>query len=338
MSQIEFEQRVFSGRDLLMIMDSNMVQIGVGATKHIVKQLEDHHKEQPDLYRGFDYPDKRAVIYGHGASDPHVNIIKMDEARDALNKFLDDPMCPFNTEQRWSAEKAWEAALAFAFRTPADERREMSKQDVIEHAKQVCSCGHVRHGHNQAGGGCNQCECCVFATPPADRVVPQDERLIWGDDGELVRAGVDALMGHHPERGGSEREQAVAAVLKAFRSVRPFVSQDEAIALIVPIVERMEMVAKAVIHVLSPRSVPEIMAKLRTEFIVCYARGYPDPFKPIPNTLESACKFQEECGGVIKYRLVADWKEAPKDLVPYSGTVLLMEHPVVSPISFEGEQ
>lgn len=57
---------------------------------------------------------------------------------------------------------------------------------------------------------------------------------------------------------------------------------------------------------------------LREEFIVCYAPGYPDPFRPHPNTLEEARRFAAEhtfnhatntkAEPVIKTRLVSDWE------------------------------
>lgn len=57
--------------------------------------------------------------------------------------------------------------------------------------------------------------------------------------------------------------------------------------------------------------------RLREEFIVCYAPGYPDPFTPWPNTLENAIRFRDDHqrGGdgrtynpKIKRRLVSDWE------------------------------
>lgn len=47
---------------------------------------------------------------------------------------------------------------------------------------------------------------------------------LFGDLQPAVDAGVEALFGHHPERGGPEREQAVYAVLNAaIPSLRVFV-------------------------------------------------------------------------------------------------------------------
>lgn len=43
-----------------------------------------------------------------------------------------------------------------------------------------------------------------------------DEPL-WGEDAEAVRVGALALLGHHPERGGQERDQAVFTVIQAIR-------------------------------------------------------------------------------------------------------------------------
>jgi hypothetical protein len=58
---------------------------------------------------------------------------------------------------------------------------------------------------------------------------------------------------------------------------------------------------------------------LREEFIVCYAPGYPDPYRPHPNTLEHAKQFavehqwnhvtNEPARPVIKRRLISDWEE-----------------------------
>lgn len=46
----------------------------------------------------------------------------------------------------------------------------------------------------------------------------------------------------------------------------------------------------------------------REEFIVCHARGYPDPYKPWPQTRERAEEFARERGGELKRRLVTDWR------------------------------
>ncbi len=43
------------------------------------------------------------------------------------------------------------------------------------------------------------------------------EADLWGDDAAAVAAGLEALDGHHPERTLSEREAAVAAVVRAAR-------------------------------------------------------------------------------------------------------------------------
>lgn len=51
------------------------------------------------------------------------------------------------------------------------------------------------------------------------------------------------------------------------------------------------------------------MIELCEEFIICYARGYPDPFSPVPNTIESASKFQRKHGGQIKRRLRSEWQD-----------------------------
>jgi hypothetical protein len=62
------------------------------------------------------------------------------------------------------------------------------------------------------------------------------------------------------------------------------------------------------------------MTDLREEFIVCYAAGYPDPHRPLPNTLDKAMTFAREhrTNGVtgqpvdpaplVKRRLVSDWE------------------------------
>jgi hypothetical protein len=48
---------------------------------------------------------------------------------------------------------------------------------------------------------------------------------------------------------------------------------------------------------------------LKDEFIVCFARGYPDPVRCWPNTLDYARDFQGRHGGVIKHRIVSEWEE-----------------------------
>lgn len=50
---------------------------------------------------------------------------------------------------------------------------------------------------------------------------------------------------------------------------------------------------------------------LHAEYIVCHARGYPDPFRPVPQTLEAALDFQRRQGGKIKTRKVSEWREVP---------------------------
>ena len=42
---------------------------------------------------------------------------------------------------------------------------------------------------------------------------------LWGDDAEAVQVVSAALTGHHPERGGQEREQAAHAVVRALRAM-----------------------------------------------------------------------------------------------------------------------
>lgn len=59
---------------------------------------------------------------------------------------------------------------------------------------------------------------------------PEEVRVaLWGDDAPLVAAAVAALHGHHPERGGLEREQAAFAVIQAVKRVlrRPPRSEHE---------------------------------------------------------------------------------------------------------------
>ena len=51
----EFEERLFTGRDLLIFMD--MEGIGVGATKMIVQMHEIKHKRHPDTYRALEGPE-----------------------------------------------------------------------------------------------------------------------------------------------------------------------------------------------------------------------------------------------------------------------------------------
>lgn len=51
-----------------------------------------------------------------------------------------------------------------------------------------------------------------------------DGKLLWGDDFKLVRAASEALTGHHPERGGQEKEQAAFVVVQA---VKEALSADE---------------------------------------------------------------------------------------------------------------
>lgn len=54
---------------------------------------------------------------------------------------------------------------------------------------------------------------------------------------------------------------------------------------------------------------------LREEFIVCYAPGYPDPFRVHPPTLEKARKFAAEHTRPgwrlpeIKRRVVSEWED-----------------------------
>lgn len=60
----------------------------------------------------------------------------------------------------------------------------------------------------------------------------------------------------------------------------------------------------------------EIPSEVSEEFIVCGAAGYPDPFRPHPNTLEEARRFArdhsvnatgERLRPVVRRRLVSEW-------------------------------
>lgn len=49
---------------------------------------------------------------------------------------------------------------------------------------------------------------------------------------------------------------------------------------------------------------------VRVEWIVCHARGYPDPYAPFPeNTREAADQFVKLHGGKIRWRYVSDWQD-----------------------------
>lgn len=56
--------------------------------------------------------------------------------------------------------------------------------------------------------------------------------------------------------------------------------------------------------------------RLKEEFIVCGACGYPDPFSPTPNTLEGARRFQATNGGVIYRNLRSAWAHVEVDALP----------------------
>lgn len=49
---------------------------------------------------------------------------------------------------------------------------------------------------------------------------PQDVISDLEIDDPAIDRGVDALLGHHPERGGQERRQAVFSVARAIFNVR----------------------------------------------------------------------------------------------------------------------
>lgn len=53
----------------------------------------------------------------------------------------------------------------------------------------------------------------------------------------------------------------------------------------------------------------DVDATQTREFIVCHARGYPDPYRPWPNTLAEAERFVDEHGGFVQHRLVTVWEE-----------------------------
>ncbi len=59
--------------------------------------------------------------------------------------------------------------------------------------------------------------------------------------------------------------------------------------------------------------------QLREEFIVCFAAGYPDPYRPHPNTLANAERFRDEgrrlpeFPAIVKRRVVSDWREVVPD-------------------------
>lgn len=58
---------------------------------------------------------------------------------------------------------------------------------------------------------------------------------------------------------------------------------------------------------------------LREEFIVCRAAGYPDPYRPHPNTREEALRFANEHSvnastgervePIVRRRVVSDWQD-----------------------------
>lgn len=48
-----FKKRVFSGYDVLMLMDE--IGVGVGSTMHIVREHELRREKHPDIYRAFTY-------------------------------------------------------------------------------------------------------------------------------------------------------------------------------------------------------------------------------------------------------------------------------------------
>jgi hypothetical protein len=50
----KFNSRIFSGRDLLTIMDH--AGIGVGATMHSVHMIDNQIERRPDIYRQWDFP------------------------------------------------------------------------------------------------------------------------------------------------------------------------------------------------------------------------------------------------------------------------------------------
>lgn len=60
-----------------------------------------------------------------------------------------------------------------------------------------------------------------------ERIEPEPEEagprsadeILWGEDAAAVRAAADAMFGHHPERGGPEREQAAYAMLQAVKPI-----------------------------------------------------------------------------------------------------------------------
>lgn len=65
----------------------------------------------------------------------------------------------------------------------------------------------------------------------------------------------------------------------------------------------------------------KIVESVREEFVVCHAAGYPDPYKPTPNTLEEARRFRDkhrwnhsigrpmDPQPVVKRRLISPWED-----------------------------
>jgi len=55
-----FEERLFTGRDLLILMDE--AGIGVGATKHILESVEARIRRHPETYRALEGPKVEAEL------------------------------------------------------------------------------------------------------------------------------------------------------------------------------------------------------------------------------------------------------------------------------------
>lgn len=60
----------------------------------------------------------------------------------------------------------------------------------------------------------------------------KSDEALWGEDAAAVRAASEALFGHHPERGGHERDQAAFAVVQAIKERDERITKESAKALI----------------------------------------------------------------------------------------------------------
>ena len=102
--------------------------------------------------------------------------------------------------------------------------------------------------------------------------------------------------------------EAVEAAAKAEPASRIMQAPDGCSSIVLRTNEEAAQIAlEAALPVLLESGELVTKGAVQREYIVCHARGYPDPYRVWPPTQERAEEFQRGHGGTIKTRLVTEW-------------------------------